>query len=460
MSSLRQGRVREADSRSALSALPESNRPGIAALPFTVTVGAFWLLLVDAPRLIKLGPVTLAGAFTLLIACLTICLLPGYVLRSAVQIQTPGGAPAPSSRIPWAMWGYVLFVLGSFTLTALDVGISSESVQNACVYVLFVGAIAFAAAAKSLALVSRAWDLMRNLSTWFAYIALVISGVERILYPGSVDNSRFIFTPRSMAMVGLIALAVVIPGTPRNSWVKYAPFALVAAMALTLSRTSTVIGLAMLVFFVLRGKRAAAGKPGGRLFKGLLMFGAVALSAYALIVYYTPFRERFIGGDNAWDFGEVSISTQGRARVWELLLSNSYDSWLFGHGAGSASQLVGELTRLNHPHNEYLRLYFDFGIVGLSLFVVGYVLLAWRILRNARRTDHPLHWAAFIALIAIALVAVTDNPFVYAFIMIPLGSLAGLSLALSGFELSDPQPSQRSTMQAVGSDPLHPVVTI
>ena len=43
---------------------------------------------------------------------------------------------------------------------------------------------------------------------------------------------------------------------------------------------------------------------------------------------------------------------------------------------GSASQLVGEtFTGLDQPHNEYLRFYFDYGVVGLALFIAGYLSL-------------------------------------------------------------------------------------
>jgi O-antigen ligase len=208
-------------------------------------------------------------------------------------------------------------------------------------------------------------------------------------------------------------------------------------MALSLSRTSTLVGGVLLVFIVLRGKR------GRRLFKSLFMLLAAVLSLYMLVVHYAPFRDRFLVGDNALQVGGLEISTQGRAMLWKLLLSLSSDNWLLGQGIGSSGRLIaeylpaGQSDSIGHPHNEYLRLYVEFGIVGLALFVVGYLALVWRIFRSAKRTDHPLHWAAFLALVGIGLSAITDNPFVYPFVMLPLGSLAGLSLALTRFELSD-----------------------
>lgn len=413
----------------------------IADLPLTVTITAFWMILVDAPRQIQFGPLTLSGAATLLVTAIILCLLPAHAANNAARKRSPNRGQSLQGRIPWPLWGFVVFSTVSFAIATLRTEASSESIQNACVYISFVGTIALAAGTKSLPLVTRGWELMRTLATWFAYLALALSMVGLALPTGSADNLRFLFTPRAMAIVGIIALAIVLPGPPRNRWMKFAPFALVIAMAFSLSRTSTAIGLALLVFLVLRNRRGTRGAVGGRVFRAHFVLAAVSISAYVFVINYTPFRDRFFGGDAAWKVGDFAISTQGRAEMWELVLSNSSKSWLFGHGVGSASQFISEYFRLNHPHNDYLRLYFDFGVAGFCLFLAGYLALMWQVFRNARRTDHPLQWAAFIGMLGIALVAVTDNSFVYPFVMLPLGSLVGLSLALARLEPSSPYPT-------------------
>jgi len=394
-----------------------------------VVVGAFWLVVFGAPRLVSLGPISLSGCITLVVATLTLFMLPAYGANTAMRRRAGWTEPA-SARIPWAMWGFLFYVSVSFVITTLDGAIDINSIQNACVYLSFVGAIAFAAAAKSSAVVDRGWELMRALATYSAYLMLAMS----------VLDLNF-FNKRAVALVALVVLAVVTPGAPRDIWMKLAPFVAVAAVLLSLSRTSTVIGIVFLIFIVLRGKRGR----GRRASKSLFMLVPAAMSIYLLIVYYAPFRDRFLVGDNAWQIGNLAISTQGRVAFWKLLLSNSSHDWLLGQGLGSSGRILAEQLPyrgwddiIAHPHNDYLRFYFEFGIVGLALFVVGYLALIWRIFRSARKTDHPLHWAAAIALLAVGLSAVTDNPFVYPFVMLPLGSLAGLSLALTRFELSDP----------------------
>lgn len=426
MPSLRQRQQTQAATRrtAPLGSFGHSERPSIADLPITLTIGAYWMLFPWALRQIQLGPTTASGVLTLLVAVLTLCLLPVYAVSSAGRERLPGTAKLEVTPIPWPMWAFVLVIPVGFATAAMNnASITLDSIQNACVYVSFVGAIAFAAATKSPLLVTRGWDLMTTVSTWFAYVTFVLVAL------GLVPN------PRPMAIVGLIALAVVAPRPPKNYWMMFAPFVLVAGMALSLSRTSTAVGLFLLAFIVLRRQRGS-GKPARRISRALLMLVAAATSAYLLVVYYAPFRDRFLAGDNALLIGDVAISTQGRDKFWGLLLSESTNEWL-GHGIGAAAQAINEqFPRMNHPHNEYLRFLFDFGIIGASLFVAGYLILMWRVFRRARRTDHPLHWTALMALIGVGIVAITDNPFVYPFVMLPLGSLIGLSYALARFEPS------------------------
>jgi O-antigen ligase len=430
-SSVQQQRARAVAHSTELTGLarpPDS--PSIAELPITVTVGALWMVVVDAPRLISLGPISLSGGITIFVATLTLFMLPAYGLNTAARLRD-GQTESARTHIPWAMWSFLWFLFIGLVITSLNGAIGISSIQNACVYLSFVGATAFAATVKSSTLVLRGWELMRNLATCSAYLMLSMSAL----------NLNFL-NNRAMALVQLVVLAVVTPGKPRGIWMKLAPFAAVAAMALSLSRTATVVGIVFLIFIVLRGKR------GGRLVKSLFMLMTAAAVIYLLVVHYAPFHDRFLVGDNALQVGNLAISTQGRMTLWKLLFEYSSDNWLVGQGLGSSGRLLAEHIPARadspaqvHPHNEYLRFYFEFGLVGLALFVSGYLALIARIFRSARQTDHPLHWAAVIALLAVGLSAITDNPFVYPFVMLPLGSLAGLSLALTRFESLDDSPA-------------------
>lgn len=445
-------------SRGASGAGDNRDNPSLTELPLTVVIGAVWMFLVGAPREIDLGLVTLSGALTLLVAALTLIMLPVSIINSSRDLTRSSATTRPTgSRLPWTLWAFLVIVLGNLVaFSSAGIPDSTYAVQNACVYISFIGSIVFAAGIRSLPIVLRAWEYLRTAATWLAYfmLFLVLSGLSTVT------------SNRALAIVGLIVLAIVIPGTPQNIWLKFAPFVAITSLALTLSRTATAIAVAMLVFLPLRTERIKAMGGSKRFFLGLFSVIVSAIVAYALVALYAPFRNRFLPrGDKAFQIGDTNISTQGRARLWRLVMGDSSENWLFGKGLGSSSQLIAEfIPGQRHPHNDYLRLFHDFGLVGLTLFVIGYLALIWRAFSRARNSDHPIHWSAFLALIAVGLTAVTDNPFIYPYVMLPLGSLVGLSLALSRFEpratterpTPRAKPSRRSPVGQTGSAGARP----
>ncbi|MCG7592781.1 O-antigen ligase [Mycobacterium sp. PSTR-4-N] len=397
-------------------------------IPLIVLVSAFSIFLVGV-RDVNLGPVSPKGALTIIVAFLTVLFLPVYASTAAQQARSYGPEGTRTNRLPALAWTFLFCLLASTIFTMTRDGIHPDVVQQVCVYVSFIGAVAFASTVQSADLATRSWEFLRSAAVVFGYLSLAASlldiGPFGLSEPGPA---------RATVIVGLVALALVIPGKPQNIWIKLAPIALVATAALSLSRTATVIGLAMLLFLFLRNAASNDGKVGGRLWRIAPPIVIVGVAAYVLTNYYTAFGNRFVGGDKGFAFGDTTISTQGRTAMWQLVFDRA-NGTLLGNGPGSASRLINEhFPGLGHPHNEYLRLYYDFGLIGATLFFGAYALLTWQVLRSARKSNNPLHWSAVMGLGAIALVAVTDNPFVYFNVMLPLGSLVGLSLAVASYE--------------------------
>ena len=83
---------------------------------------------------------------------------------------------------------------------------------------------------------------------------------------------------------------------------------------------------------------------------------------------------------------------------------------VFGSGAGSANALAGLMTNgaVTHPHNDWLKLLFDYGILGSSLITVFMALVF-----SSSKTG------ATIA-IANAVIMLTDNVAAYLFYQIPI----------------------------------------
>lgn len=369
-----------------------------------IMLSLLWMLTVDFLTRIPLGPLSASGALTLAGAALCMLWSPLIITRrNAFQGQ------ARQRGVPIA-----LTLFGAYVLIRLVLTPSNEGLQNVAVYISFVLAI-------GLTCVQITPEMTLVMAKRMRYIAVIVS----LLFLGTFLAGISLYGERAYALVGLIFMAVLIPYKPKTLLHKVAPFVVAAVIALSLSRTATAIALVMLIFLSVRGKR------GYRLL-GSSMFAAVAAgSAYWLFNYYAPFRERFIGGDNAASIGNVELNTSGRSVLWEMTIRSAEENPSFGNGPGTASALIsGAFRNISHPHNEYLRLFHDFGYAGLFLFVIGLGVLILRTARRAVNSDDPIHWSATLGLLAVAAAAFTDNVIVYPFVMIPLGVLVGASIGL------------------------------
>lgn len=83
-----------------------------------------------------------------------------------------------------------------------------------------------------------------------------------------------------------------------------------------------------------------------------------------------------------------------------------------------------------HPHNDWLRLFYDYGLLGVSVFVLCFGTQVWLLIRLLRGTAgllRALVCTCLTALICFAALMVTDNVILYtAFFGAPLFMLIGL----------------------------------
>ncbi|WP_185972906.1 O-antigen ligase family protein [Aeromicrobium piscarium] len=309
--------------------------------------------------------------------------------------------------MPWTLVGFALYAVARSVS-----GATVDGYQNVAVLVTFVAGIAVTAAQSS----RSSADFMLK----WARRAAVIASLAFLI---TLQFGEPIYGERSFALVALLYLAVLIPHRPEGFFARLAPYLVFLALVASLSRTAAAIGLALMTFIALRAAR-------GRLVRGIAFTALGAAAGLVLITQYAPFRDRFLGGDNAVQYGGLTLNTSGRTILWEITIDDARRNLWFGLGPGSSQDLITPLFRaISHPHNDYLRLLHDFGLIGLALFVAGYFTLMLRTFQLARATNEPIHWSATMGLLAVALAAVTDNPLVYPFVMYPLAALVGLSLA-------------------------------
>lgn len=125
-----------------------------------------------------------------------------------------------------------------------------------------------------------------------------------------------------------------------------------------------------------------------------LLAAAVALLVLGGAVYLTPGSSMHqalrtaIGEVNEWQPGEPTLASVGqRLEFYRNTLTAVRERPLFGAGTGGfekayAQQIAGaRIVATRNPHNEYLMIAAQLGLVGLTAFV-GFFWLQWRLARG------------------------------------------------------------------------------
>jgi O-antigen ligase len=210
------------------------------------------------------------------------------------------------------------------------------------------------------------------------------------------------------------------------------------AVGLSLSRAATAIALILMMTFAVRGRRGYA------LVKSLLLGGSILTGVMLAYTYWQPFRDRFEKSDG-FEIGGVTLGSSGRSNLWAAVFAHWQQSPWFGFGAGSSETYVLQrFVTIAHPHNDYLRLLHDFGIIGLTLWVlaiVGLLTGAHQRYKASTGADQAIHLAAILGLVQLLLFMIANNPIVSGFQMLGLAAIIGVSIARNS---TGPAPTEAS----------------
>lgn len=218
-----------------------------------------------------------------------------------------------------------------------------------------------------------------------------------------------------------------LPGAKLWTWIT------IGAIALSYSRTSLIV---VIILFPLSQLSFNSVKSWVRFAISIILIGTIAFLA---LNYVEPIRSRFNEqGDNA-TVGGVKVNTSGRGAAWPVAYASALESPWIGHGPGSIGKILTERVgpAFAHPHNDYLRIFHDFGLIGLGFWLVGYFGLVgktwqnWQWAEKHKLAHAHIHLAAFLGLIAVAIAMIGDNIVVYIFCMSPMGTLIGASIGTS-----------------------------
>ncbi len=230
---------------------------------------------------------------------------------------------------------------------------------------------------------------------------------------------------RALALTAVIVGGVYMAGLQREQargWIGW-----ILCLGVTVVTGSRMASLAMLLLPLLN---PVVRNP-VRKTAILMTIGLVGLA-----VYLTPtFQERFFGGKS---YGAVQgeFDSAGRFDAWPLILAEALREPWFGHGIGTVQRFVPEVwPGVPHPHNDYLRVGYELGAVGVVLFVA---VMIWQLVslgRWVRRTDGVVQQAFAASWLALAVflpIAFTDNPMTYTLCyMNPVFVLMGASYSVA-----------------------------
>ncbi len=189
----------------------------------------------------------------------------------------------------------------------------------------------------------------------------------------------------AMSFFTALALAIAIDARERSirwAWVLIAAFTVFSITHLLAGRTGQLVLLTM--FCAL----AAVAAPAAWRWRVLI---AVALATVLLLLSSPLLRERvtalFAEFSQYTNAGVFTTSTGYRLDMWRNALEMFMTSPLWGHGTAGYRVLSEQVyadaavcaVACVHPHNQFLLLAVDFGVLGL----VGYVLLLLRSFRAA-----------------------------------------------------------------------------
>lgn len=117
------------------------------------------------------------------------------------------------------------------------------------------------------------------------------------------------------------------------------------------------------------------------------------------------------------DLGTDDFRTNARKAMTLMLRSDIENAYWFGHGANAVEEITSQyFGGLRHPHNDWLRLQYDYGTLGMLIFALAMLLQmisAWRVARKLDGEASRFMYAGASAFIPMAMFMLTDNVIMY-----------------------------------------------
>ena len=349
----------------------------------------FWLFIVAGTVIAANGNIILGG-FNIhgWVWVITILLVPMWILR---RQRRP--------TFPWILWVPFLAYVALRTNHWDRAEIQTLGILLCPVLVATVASV--------MPFDSR---LLRTSYKWL-FILSVLSYVCASVYCGSPAARVFWYALGPVCMTWIIIAVAAMADFGAKSWHPWIVVIVCWLMMVLSESRMPVIAMPALLIVAPSALRAKT-----RLF---FLLGFILL---ALIAFEQPYVQRSLfkseaGGDikDLMSLDPATVEASGRLITWPLFLDEIDSIWL---GEGSmASNRFGMLAfQWGHPHNEYIRVLFDYGIIGAVLLLVPMLSSVYACYTRALRTRGDDRWCNRICvggLLAMFLLAITGNVLMY-----------------------------------------------
>lgn len=387
----------------------------IPALLLIVSLIAF--ALTDLPAKVSFGPISGMAVSTIV---LTILIWAFWLIRPTV---TPMVWSTVRSFLLFFVWVIISTLLNGTTILGI---------QNLLVWVAFVGYLMLTA--REIHHRRLTVNQIGNAMALGLFLMVATYAADSLLKTGIYTRLDGLWLGnRAVPLFGLLGLSWYLSAwrycSRQYFWIN---LILAVFIMFTYARTASATMIILLVLARFDHKSKL------RLIKLGLLGAIVAITFWLLINSYEPLRQRFFERDLSFQIASISINTTGRAKMWRASWDSFLESPLLGKGPGSSAEVTFlHVPPMRHPHNDYLRILHDYGLVGFGLWLIAFMGMLRRLWRLWRRADVKAsaearyHFTALLAAVVLALVMITDNIVVYIFVMAPLGTFAGISLTLA-----------------------------
>ena len=172
------------------------------------------------------------------------------------------------------------------------------------------------------------------------------------------------------------------------------------------------------------------------------VISALMIILLSIGIFYTPsFQVRFFGEDGGTlsDLIRGDFVSTGRFEAWPVIWDEAQKQLIRGAGIGQSAKFVqGIWSGIDKPHNDYLRIIFELGFIGLVIFISTIGIQVYDIRTKIFQITGESRFAfiaSYLGFFVLLLVSITDNPITYnVWFTNPLFAVLGSAYGVAAYE--------------------------